>query len=969
MAVVPSSSRWPALPVRPRCRLAAVVTSLVTAVVGSLLATAAPAAADTVTTTQSWTAAGTYTITVPDYVESFTLDGLGGAGFPGDASAGGGSAGGAAGAGSVVHTVIAAAQAGVQPGDVLQVTVGGKGGGGQRGYGSELSGSGGNGGGATTVVDTTRSLVLVVAGGGGGGGGGSANLPGHVGGNGGSAAAGTPGAGGLFGDEGAGRGGQGGLCTEPTLGGAGESAPNSSGVAGGGGGGAGVCGGQGGGSGDHGAGLGGGGGGGAGSSSAVGTASFTAGTNGGDGSVTVDFTTTALHAPVISVQPCIYLTNADTPHMITSLTATGFPLPTLTLSGAPEGMVLIPRVSEDPDSSAFILANLSAVPPGSYRFAVEASSAAGSVVQPLSIETGETGQVPAFLSPASATVQAGTQFQFQTSVIGCPPPASYALVGAPDWLSIGYSGGTLVGTPPAGSAGQYTFSIEARTATGLVLGTQSFTLSVLPLPLAVTSATLPPATAGSPYSTTLAATGGTAPYTWSLAGGSALPAGLNLHADGTIDGTASAAGQSSFTVQVADTGTSAATATTQLSLAVSPAALEVATTSPLPAGTAGTPYSATLAAAGGTAPYAWSLSSGSALPAGLTLHPDGTIDGTPTGPSTTTVGFTLIDSGSPTQTAAASLYLPVQPRPVAAIAVLLPDLPSGRVGVPYSGRLHAAGGSGTLSWSLAAGSTLPVGLTLSPSGAITGTPTVAGSPSVSFLVTDSGGPATASATYPLSIAPATLAVSTSGSLPSATVGSAYRAALAATGGSSPYTWSLARGSSLPKGLTLHRDGTIDGAPTASGSSRVGVVVTDAAARTATARLALTVAPAPRAPDLAVSLTHLGAFRTGQLGTFGVQVSNRGTGPTAGPVTLSVRLASGLTPVMTVSKGWSCTISGSTVSCVHPGAMAARATSLLAVLARVGAPSGSTLASTATVTPTDATPRDDTATDLVRVTPR
>jgi hypothetical protein len=50
-------------------------------------------------------------------------------------------------------------------------------------------------------------------------------------------------------------------------------------------------------------------------------------------------------------------------------------------------------------------------------------------------------------------------------------------------------------------------------------------------------------------------------------------------------------------------------------------------------------------------------------------------------------------------------------------------------------------------------------------------------------------------------------------------------------------------------------------------------------------------------------------------------------------------------------------------------MAARATGLLAVVVRVTAPSGSTLTSSATVTPTDATPADDNATDLVRVVRR
>jgi trimeric autotransporter adhesin len=86
--------------------------------------------------------------------------------------------------------------------------------------------------------------------------------------------------------------------------------------------------------------------------------------------------------------------------------------------------------------------------------------------------------------------------------------------------------------------------------------TQSFTV-VLP-PLVITTASpLPQATIGTPYSVTLAATGGNGgPYTWTLASGT-LPAGLTLSPGGVISGTPSAAGTATFTVSVGDptTGT------------------------------------------------------------------------------------------------------------------------------------------------------------------------------------------------------------------------------------------------------------------------------------------------------------------------------------------------------------------------------------------------------------------------------
>jgi len=57
-----------------------------------------------------------------------------------------------------------------------------------------------------------------------------------------------------------------------------------------------------------------------------------------------------------------------------------------------------------------------------------------------------------------------------------------------------------------------------------------------PAPLTITTTNLPPATVGIPYAYTLAAVGGTKPYTWTLTSGT-LPAGLSLSSDGVISGT------------------------------------------------------------------------------------------------------------------------------------------------------------------------------------------------------------------------------------------------------------------------------------------------------------------------------------------------------------------------------------------------------------------------------------------------
>ena len=86
-----------------------------------------------------------------------------------------------------------------------------------------------------------------------------------------------------------------------------------------------------------------------------------------------------------------------------------------------------------------------------------------------------------------------------------------------------------------------------------------------------------------------------------------------------------------------------------------------------------------------------------------------------------------------------------------------------------------------------------------------------------------------------------LAVTTA-SLPGAAVGSAYSATLSASGGTTPYAWTVTAGS-LPAGLTLAASGVISGTPTTAGGSSFTVQVADSASHTATANLGITVSAA------------------------------------------------------------------------------------------------------------------------------
>jgi hypothetical protein len=106
-----------------------------------------------------------------------------------------------------------------------------------------------------------------------------------------------------------------------------------------------------------------------------------------------------------------------------------------------------------------------------------------------------------------------------------------------------------------------------------------------------------------------------------------------------------------------------------------------------------------------------------------------------------------------------------------------------------------------------------------------------------------------------------LSITTNSPLSSGIVGTPYSQALAATGGTSPYTWALAAGS-LPGGVSLSSSGTFSGTPTGQGSFNFTIRVTDTAEHTAQKAFTLTVVPAG-AP---LSITTTSPLPSGMMGT-------------------------------------------------------------------------------------------------------
>jgi hypothetical protein len=197
----------------------------------------------------------------------------------------------------------------------------------------------------------------------------------------------------------------------------------------------------------------------------------------------------------------------------------------------------------------------------------------------------------------------------------------------PAGIALDPSTGELGGTPNA-PPGNYSFTVEV-TDTAAQSDTQALSIALAD-PLEITTTTLPGGTAGQPYTATVGATGGKAPYAWSLAAGS-LPPGLGLSGStGALSGTPTTAGTYGFTVRVDDSGQPGRSDTQALAITIAPAAGLTVTTASLPDGVRGAAYSASLAASGGVPPYTWAVVSG-ALPPGIGLtSATGMLAGTPT---------------------------------------------------------------------------------------------------------------------------------------------------------------------------------------------------------------------------------------------------------------------------------------------------------------------------------------------------
>lgn len=487
-------------------------------------------------------------------------------------------------------------------------------------------------------------------------------------------------------------------------------------------------------------------------------------------------------------------------------------------------------------------------------------------------------------SPATATV--GTAYTGTIGVSGGLAPYGCSLASGSLPAGLALNGCNLTGTPTAG--GNYTVAITATDASSPAnSSTANITIKVVAAATKLAIGAPAEATLGQPYNSSISVSGGTGPYTCSITNG-ALPTGITQN-NCALTGTPSASGTFSLAIAATDSSTPANRASATVSLVVDAAAGQLTITSPSTA-IVGKTYSASIGISGGTAPYSCYLIRGT-LPDGLSMN-GCVLAGIPTTAGSYSLRVRVSDSSATTISSSADIVVTVA---AASVSLAISSPATATVGTAYSSSIGVSGGTAPYTCSLMSG-TLPSGIT-QKNCTLAGTPSTSGTFSLGVKVTDSSSPAnntTATLSLVVNNAAGRLNITAP---PAATVGKTYSGSIGVTGGTAPYTCSIASGT-VPAGLSLNGC-TFTGTPTTAGTYSLGVKASDSSATpiTTTGNITVTINAAPSV-TLTLSSPPSATVGTNYTGTIGV---SGGTAP------YTCALASGTAPAGLTLNG--CTLTG------------------------------------------------------------
>lgn len=351
------------------------------------------------------------------------------------------------------------------------------------------------------------------------------------------------------------------------------------------------------------------------------------------------------------------------------------------------------------------------------------------------------------------------------------------------------------------------------------------TISNDDVPVTLSPNTLPNGTVATAYSQTITASGGVAPYGFSITAGS-LPAGLSLSSGGVLSGTPTAGGSFNFTVTALDSSGAPGpfSGNQAYTLTIAPATVTLPAAS-LPGGTVGVAYSSNVGpATGGTAPYSYAVTAG-ALPPGVSLATaTGNLTGTPTAFGTFNFSVTATDSSTGTGPYSGARTYSVTVIDIAPIAS------ASSATVAYNAAAT------NIALNLSGGAPTSLSITTAPANGtatVTGTnidyqptPGYAGPDSFAYTATNSGG-TSAPATVSITVQDPVITITPSAAL-STSVAAPYTQTFTFNGGMQP--WSGFQVTNVPAGITVTgttaNSVTISGAATQAGTFNLNVSATD-----------------------------------------------------------------------------------------------------------------------------------------------